>query len=111
MGVALSGPGTWIGGHNSGVRQSTFKPSAWTDAGINRVLVRSSTTAGTYTVTATRQGRPPARIMPAVDAVPVDTPSVLPKTGLSATLCSSGLSRLRSPTLTDVQRFYLWETS
>jgi beta-galactosidase len=51
-----SGPGTWIGGYNSGVRQSTFKPNLFTENGINRIFVRSSTTAGTYTITATRQG-------------------------------------------------------
>ncbi len=54
-----SGAGTWIGGYNSGVRQSKFKDSLWTEAGINRVFVRSTTTAGTYTVTATRTGLPP----------------------------------------------------
>jgi hypothetical protein len=54
-----SGAGTWIGGYNSGVRQSKFKANLWTEAGINRVFVRSTTTAGTYTVTATRTGLPP----------------------------------------------------
>jgi beta-galactosidase len=53
-----SGQGVWIGGYNSGVRQSKFKPNLWTEAGINRVFVRSTTTAGTYTVTASRAGLP-----------------------------------------------------
>jgi beta-galactosidase len=51
-----SGAGVWIGGYNSGVRQSKFKDSLWTEAGINRVFVRSTTTAGTFTIGASRPG-------------------------------------------------------
>jgi beta-galactosidase len=49
---AHGGEGVWIGGYNSGVRQSTYQDNLWTENGINRVFVRSTTTAGTYTVTA-----------------------------------------------------------
>jgi beta-galactosidase len=58
-----SGPGTWIGGYNSGVRLSKFKPNLWTEGGINRLFVRSSTTAGAYTITASRPGLPSATIV------------------------------------------------
>jgi beta-galactosidase len=57
-----SGAGTWIGGYNSGMAQTAypnqgiFKDQLMTDAGINRVLVRSTTTAGSFTITVSRQG-------------------------------------------------------
>ena len=35
-----TGAGVWIGGYNSGVRQSKFKDDLWTEAGINRIFVR-----------------------------------------------------------------------
>jgi beta-galactosidase len=54
-----SGAGVWIGGYNSGVRQSKFKDNLWTEGGINRLFVRATTTAGTFTITATRTGLPP----------------------------------------------------
>ncbi len=57
-----TGAGQWMGGYNSGVRQSKFKDDVWTEAGINRVFVRSTTTAGTFTITASRQGLPPATV-------------------------------------------------
>jgi beta-galactosidase len=68
-----SGAGQWIGGYNSGVRQSKFQPNVWTEGGINRLFVRSTTTAGTYTVTATRAGLPPATITLQSTAFPVDS--------------------------------------
>jgi beta-galactosidase len=55
-----SGEGQWLGGYNSGVRQSIGKDTLWTEGGINRVFVRSTRTAGTFTVTATRDGLTPA---------------------------------------------------
>jgi beta-galactosidase len=51
-----AGEGQWLGGYNSGVRQSTGKDTLWTEAGINRVFVRSTRTAGAFTVTASRDG-------------------------------------------------------
>ena len=57
-----SGAGTWIGGYNTYMAQSAypnqgiFTDNLRTDAGINRVLVRSSLTAGTFTITVSRQG-------------------------------------------------------
>ena len=67
-----SGAGVWIGGYNSGVRQSKFKDNVWTEAGINRVFVRSTTIAGTFTVTATREGLPPVTTTITSTPFPVD---------------------------------------
>jgi beta-galactosidase len=63
-----SGEGTWLGGYNSGMAQAAypdqgiFKDKVRTDAGVNRVLVRSSRTAGTFTITVSRAGLPDATI-------------------------------------------------
>jgi beta-galactosidase len=72
-----TGPGVWIGGYNSGVRQSKFKPNLWTEDGINRVFIRSTTTAGTYTVTASRPG------LPSVSASVTSQPFPVDPTGLT----------------------------
>jgi beta-galactosidase len=72
-----SGQGVWIGGYNSGVRESKFKPNLWTEGGINRLFVRSTTTAGTYTITATRTGLTPATI------TLTSTPFLVDSTGLT----------------------------
>jgi beta-galactosidase len=52
----LTGPGIWRGGYNSGVVGSTNKMNLLTEAGINRVFVRSTLAPGAITVTATRAG-------------------------------------------------------
>jgi beta-galactosidase len=52
----MTGPGTWRGGYNSGVVGSINKMNLLTEAGINRVFVRSTLTPGTITLTATRSG-------------------------------------------------------
>jgi beta-galactosidase len=57
-----SGAGQWLGGYNSGVQQSTFKDNLWTEAGINRIMVRSTRAAGTFQITATRTGLQPATV-------------------------------------------------
>lgn len=67
-----SGAGQWLGGYNSGVRQSKFKDNVWTEAGINRVFVRSSQTAGTFTITANRAGLPPATVTLTSQAFAID---------------------------------------
>jgi beta-galactosidase len=55
-----TGPGIWRGGYNSGVVGSINKMNLLTEAGINRVFVRSTLAPGTITVTATRAGLTPA---------------------------------------------------
>jgi beta-galactosidase len=51
-----TGPGIWRGGYNSGKTDSTNNLYLNTELGINRVAVRSTLTAGTITVTASREG-------------------------------------------------------
>jgi beta-galactosidase len=50
------GPGIWRSGYNSGKIDSTNNLYLNTELGINRVAVRSTTTPGTITVTAKRDG-------------------------------------------------------
>lgn len=51
-----SGQGKWLGGYNSGIQNSIFQNYLNTEAGINRVFVRSTRTAGSFTLTVTRAG-------------------------------------------------------
>ena len=67
-----SGAGQWMGGYNSGVRQSKFKDDVWTEAGINRLFVRSARAAGTFTITAPRPGLTPATLTLTSLPFPVD---------------------------------------
>jgi beta-galactosidase len=61
-----SGQGVFLGGYNGGIRWSTNKDNLTSgyhlnvECGINRVLVRSTRTAGTFTLTASRSGLTPA---------------------------------------------------
>ena len=59
---AIAGPGTWRGGYNSGKIDSTNNLYLNTECGINRVAVRSTLSAGTITVTASRSGLRSAQI-------------------------------------------------
>lgn len=52
----VKGPGTWRGGYNSGKANSTNNLFLETEAGINRVSIRSLREPGTVTVTASRDG-------------------------------------------------------
>ena len=58
----ISGPGIWRGGYNSGMIDSTNNLFLNTECGINRVFVRSTLSAGTITVTASRSGIKSARV-------------------------------------------------
>jgi beta-galactosidase len=53
---AMTGPAIWRGGYNTAVLGSTNNKYLLTEAGINRVFLRSTLTAGDTTVTATRTG-------------------------------------------------------
>jgi beta-galactosidase len=66
-----SGPGIWRGGYNSGKLDSTNNLYLNTEAGINRVAVRSTAAAGTITVTAKRDGLKAAQVQMASKAVVV----------------------------------------
>ncbi|MDW5288115.1 glycoside hydrolase family 2 protein [Formosa sp. PL04] len=58
----ISGPGIWRGGYNSGKAKSTNNLYLDTEAGINRIAVRSLLEAGTVTITANREGLEPATL-------------------------------------------------
>ncbi|MGB7723890.1 MAG: DUF4982 domain-containing protein, partial [Bryobacteraceae bacterium] len=58
----IAGPGIWRGGYNSGKIDSTNNLYLNTEAGINRVSVRSTFSAGTITVTASRPGLKSAQV-------------------------------------------------
>ena len=58
----IAGPGVWRGGYNSGKVDSTNNLYLNTEAGINRVFVRSTFSAGTITVTASRPGLKSAQV-------------------------------------------------
>jgi len=58
----MSGPAVWRGGYNSGKIDSTNNLYLNTECGINRVSVRSTPSAGTITVTASRPGLKSAQI-------------------------------------------------
>jgi beta-galactosidase len=53
---AMTGPGVWRGGYNSGVLGSTNATTLLTECGVNRVFIRSMLTPGTITLTASRSG-------------------------------------------------------
>ncbi|HEX8632074.1 MAG TPA: RICIN domain-containing protein [Catenuloplanes sp.] len=53
---AVTGPGSFLGGHNAGRPGSVFKSFIDTECGINRVFVRATRTAGAITLRATRAG-------------------------------------------------------
>jgi|GEM_PF-1439715 len=57
-----SGQAKWLGGYNSGVQNSIFQNFLNTENGINRVFVRSTRTAGSFTLTASRSGLTPATV-------------------------------------------------
>jgi len=58
----ISGPGVWRGGYNSGKENSTNNLFLDTEAGINRVAIRSLLEAGEVTITASRKGLQSASI-------------------------------------------------
>ncbi len=60
---ALAGPAIWRGGYNSGKINSINNTFLDTECGINRVAIRSTQTAGTITLTATRAGLEPAKVV------------------------------------------------
>ena len=59
---SVSGPVVWRGGFNAAMLNSTNNLYLSTECGINRVAIRSTTTPGTITVTAKRDGLTSATI-------------------------------------------------
>jgi len=66
----ISGPGIWRGGYNSGKEKSTNNLYLDTEAGINRISVRSLLKPGKVTITASRKGLKPATIV--INSLPVN---------------------------------------
>ena len=60
--VSATGPAVWRGGYNSGKINSTNNLYLNTEAGINRVAMRSTLMPGTIRLTATRAGLQPATV-------------------------------------------------
>jgi beta-galactosidase len=58
----VAGPAIWRGGYNSGKIDSTNNLYLNTECGINRVSIRSTLSAGTITITASRPGLKSAQI-------------------------------------------------
>ncbi len=58
----ITGPAIWRGGYNSGIVDSTNNKYLSTECGINRISIRSTTTPGTITLTAKREGLTAGRI-------------------------------------------------
>jgi beta-galactosidase len=67
----IAGPGVWRGGYNSGRIKSTNNTYLDLEAGINRVSVRATRTAGEVTVRVTGQGLKPASVTLKSVAFPV----------------------------------------
>jgi len=67
----VTGPGTWRGGVNESMVNSTNNLYLYTEGGINRVFIRSQTTPGTITLTATSSGLTQATATVTSVAVPV----------------------------------------
>jgi len=59
----VDGPAIWRGGYNSGKINSINNLWLDTECGINRVAIRSTFKPGTITITATRAGLTPAKIV------------------------------------------------
>ena len=59
----VSGPCIWRGGYNSGISGSTNNLYLNTECGINRVAIRSTLQPGEITLTATRAGLTPAKVV------------------------------------------------
>jgi len=81
---AVTGPVIWRGGLNAAIPNSTNNLYLNTECGVNRVSIRSTTTPGTITVTAKREGLTPATVsveckpVKIVDGRSVNMPQTLP---------------------------------
>jgi beta-galactosidase len=67
----VTGPGTWRGGVNEGMLNSTNNLTLYTEGGINRVFIRSQQTAGDITLTADSPGLAGAKVTVTSKAVNV----------------------------------------
>ncbi len=81
---SITGPATWRGGIAQGPDNYILAKSLPVEGGVNRVLIRSTTTAGKINVTATADGLKSSSI--ALETLPVQV-----KNGLSAQFPADGL--------------------
>lgn len=81
----LSGEGEWIGGIAQGPDNYIGATTLPVECGVNRALIRSTTSPGTITVTASADGLPPATIT-------LNSSEFASEGGLSRTLPSTGLT-------------------
>ena len=68
---AMTGPGNWRGGYNTAMLASTNNIYLYTEAGINRVFIRSTLTPGDITLHASRAGLTSAMAVVTAKAVNV----------------------------------------
>ena len=68
---AMTGPGIWRGGYNTRIPASTNNAYLLTEAGINRVFIRSTLKGGDITLTASRAGLTSATVTVTAKPVPV----------------------------------------
>jgi beta-galactosidase len=68
---AVSGPGVWRGGYNSGIVNSTNNLYLNTECGINRVSIRATRTPGEIHLSASRSGLEPAGVVVASHPITV----------------------------------------
>lgn len=97
----ISGEGEWIGGIAQGPDNYIGAKSLPVECGINRALIRSTTTSGTATVTASAEGLAPVTVTLATREVPTENglSLIMPSDGLTGNL-SGGPTPL-TPSYTD----------
>jgi beta-galactosidase len=83
----IDGPGIWRGGYNSGKINSINQPFLDLEAGVNRVAIRATRSAGTISVRAQAAGLQPASVT--IIASPFEL-----RNGFSTTLPAATPSRL-----------------
>ena len=83
----VEGPGVWRGGYNSGKLNSINNRFLDLEAGVNRVAIRATRTAGRITVRATSKGLQPA-------TVTIESRPYLSRDGMSTALPPTGSVRL-----------------
>ena len=86
----IEGPGVWRGGYNSGKIKSINHQFLDLEAGINRVSVRATRTAGDITVQVKGEGLKPARLTVHSTPVPVEN-------GFTAALPAMPMPEARPP--------------
>ncbi|MDR3459599.1 MAG: DUF4982 domain-containing protein [Verrucomicrobiae bacterium] len=107
----VSGPAVWRGGYNSGKTNSVNNPFLDLECGINRVAVRSTTTAGDITVTVHGGGLKPAgttiisQKFPAANGYALQSPRLPPPPALTRPVLAPADTALAAGSKADPGRF------